>query len=580
MWRRIDLAMARKRLEHPGKVLQLLVTGGKRPGKTEGITRRVLANFLYTPESWVWALHETDVTSRTIQQKRVEKFLPMELKPESGKLKKDKVTKFTYTAGTGFTGAMFHLKWLCRDENGAEFEGGGEFDFRFYKQEESTFQGSELTAATSDELIPLNLAKTVVDRLATRAADTARPAFLSRIRHAVELLERGEELPVALLGAIYHSVHGISFTPAEGWTATVSHFLSGAEKQEMEVSPDLIHKPGVSDPSVPRFAQPPDPTKLVAYLFTSDNLVKPAYPALRETYKNATEREVRISLHGDVDKDWQSTFHAFGPRHVKTFGDVPNEGTVYEVIDPAGAKPWVICHFMVDVAGRHWQLQEWPCPCIPIEGRMPGAWAIVSESEKRNGDAGPGQKLRLDFTRADWVRLIWQLRARLFVKLTAVHGDHLKVRFERRSVEWKEKPLWSMKEAGFVIPEVTLMDSRYAQVRTETRGMSTTLLEAMMDEENGVPMDPAPGDPIHEGNQFIQQALAADILGLPGLMVLDECENTLFMFATYCLPEFKEDTKANDEACKDFRDPWAYYLLSEPEFVRPGVSRVRGGGAF
>jgi hypothetical protein len=572
MWRRIDLAMARKRLEHPGKVLELLVTGGKRPGKTEGCTRRALANFLYTKKSWAWALHETDTTSRTIQQSRVERFLPVELNPESGKMKKDKHTKFTFTAGTGFTGAMFHLTWRCRDENGREFEGGGEFDFRFYKQEESTFQGAEVTVVTSDELIPLNLAKIVVDRLATRAADTARPEFLMRIRRAVALLERGEDLPISLLGAIYHSVHLISFTPAEGWTSTVARFLNDAVKYGWEVSPDLIDKPGVKDPRVPRFAQPVDPLKLVAYLFTSDNLVKPAYPALKETYRNASEKDVRISLHGDVDKDWQTRFHGFGAQHVKTWAGVPAEGTVYEVIDPAGAKPWVISHFFCDVAGRHWQLQEWPCPSIPIDGSSSGPWAVVSESEKRNGDKGPAQMLRLNYTRAHWTRLIWLQRMRLAQKLRAIHGTNLKVRMEKKVLVWEGRPEWKL-EGEFVMPEEALMDSRYAQVRVEVKGFSTTLLEAMMDEENGVPMLPAPGDAIDEGDLFLQHALADDVLDMPGLLVLEECANTRFMFSTYCVLEHTERTKANDEACKDFRDPWAYYLLSDPRHVVRGAGR-------
>lgn len=577
MWRRIDLAIARKRLEHPGRVLELLVTGGLRPGKTEGLTRRTVANFLYTPEAWTWALHQTDDTSRTIQQKRVEKFLPVELKPESGKLKKDKVTKFTYTAGTGFTGAMFHLKWRCQDEEGRQFTGGGEFDFRFYKQDEATFQGSELTGATSDELIPLPIAKTVVERMATRAADTARPEFLARIRRAVEMLERGESLPAALLGAVYHSVHGISFTPKEGWSATVSHFLNGATKHGWEVSPDLVDKPGVKDPRVPRFAQPPDPLKLVAYLFTSDNRIKPAYPALRETYRNASESAVRLALHGDVDKDWKCQFHAYNPeRHLKDWKDVPAEGTVYEVIDPAGVKPWVIKHYLCDVAGRHWLLQEWPCDVMPIEGRKAGAWAVVSESEKRNGDKGPAQLLRLEWTRAHYVRLIWQMRARLAQKLREMHGDNLKVRTDRKTLEWPERKDWKL-EGEFVLPYDSMMDSRYAQVRTEVKGITRTLLEAMMDEDNGFLMSPAPGDSLHEGDQFIQQALSDDVLGLPGFMMLRECTNTQFTYATYCLPEHRENTKADDEACKDFRDPDAYYLLSDPKHKAP---RKEGVGAW
>lgn len=564
MWRRIDLAMARKRLAHPGKVIELLATGGIRSGKTEGCTRRGMANFLYTPDSWVWGLHETEVTSRTIQQARVERFLPKALNPSSGKMKKDKNTKFTYTAGTGFTGQMFIVDWECQDETGRKFKGGGEWDFRFYGQAENTFHGSELTCALSDELLPMWLAKTVRERLSTRAADTARPEFLARIEQAVKMLERGEELPVPLLGAIYHSVHLISFTPKEGWSPTVNHFLTNAEKREWEESPDLALLEGVTSTRVPRFAQPVEPTKLVAYLFTSDNRVKPAYEAVREGLR--TEAEVRVTLHGDVDKDWQSRFSGFDvARHRCGWRHAPSDGTVTEVIDPASAKPWVINHFIVDGAGRHQQLQEWPCPKIEVEGRLPGMWAVVSEGENRNGDAGPAQKLRLHFTRSHWTWLIWSQRMRLAQKLRAVHGDRLRVRVEKKKLTWKSG--LPELEGEFVIPEMTLMDSRFAQVRVESGGASYTLLEAMMAEENGVPMLPAPGDPIHEGDEFIAQELAAVRIEEPGLRVNEECENTLFTLGTYTVPEHRDTTRKQDEACKDFRDPLAYYLLSGPEHV-------------
>lgn len=583
MWRRIDLAMARKRLELPGQVLELLVTGGQRPGKTEGSTRRLVANYLYTKDAWCWGLHETDITSRTIQQVRVERFLPPEMRPEDGKMKASKSVKFKFTAGTGFTGGMFHIKWRVRDEKGVEFDGGGEFNFRFYKQDESTFQGSELTCVASDELIPLSLAKIVAQRLSTRASETARPEFLARIRHAVEILERGETLDgwsyamgrenrLPLLAAIYHGVHIISFTPAEGWSPTISYFLQGARKYDFEVSPDLAARPEVRDPRVPRFAQPLDPSKLVAYLFTSDNRAKPAYVGLSAKLKTAPENQVRIFLHGDVDKDWQSTYHMWDEaRHVKPWSAVPSEGTVYEIIDPAGSKPWVIMHIMCDAAGRHWVLQEWPCKTIPIDGQVPGAWAVVSEGDKRNGDAGPGQRMRLTYTRADYLKLIWDLRARLAKNLRALHGRNLRVDMEKHRLTWGESSVG--KEREYVIPAETYMDSRFAGARTEIKGISRTMLEAMLEEENAVPMRAAPGDSLLEGDQFVQQALSAELLGLPGLMVVEECRNTRFTLATYSLPEYRERTAAKDEACKDFRDPIAYYLLSNPEHTG-SVQRV------
>jgi hypothetical protein len=575
IWRQIDLEVCKKRLEMPGMVLEVLVTGGIRAGKTEGATRRINAAFFYTPQSWCVGLHETDITSRSIQQMRVHRFLPPELDSGSGKHKKDKRTKFSYSEATGFTGSEFNLYWDSFDEEGQPRECGGRFEFRFYKQDLSTLQGMELTCATSDELVPVQTVKTIRERLATRAADTAKPEFLARMRQAKELLERGESLPAALLGALYHSVHLITFTPKEGWSPTVSSFLQGAKKYGWVTSELLAGKPGVVDARVPRFAQPLERTRLVAYLFTSDNVMKPGYAAVKEMLVGKSENEIRLVAHGDVDKSWMSTFSDYEETyHVRRWKDWPTDATVYEICDPAGAKPWVLVWLMVDAAGRRWYTQEWPCPNWEIEGYgFPGAWAEPSETGKHNGDAGPAQRLRLKrWNRARYTRLIWEGRKRILQKLEE-HGVKWSGPFVNRELTWKERESWKL-EGPFVSVEESWMDSRFAATKTENEDKEVvTLLEAMWEEENCIDFLPAPGDRLVEGDQLIQEALADEVMGLPKMIVNEECENLRFMLGTYSLPEFREKTTATDEACKDFRDPVAYAELKGPEYV----ARVKGG---
>jgi hypothetical protein len=579
IWRQIDLEMCKKRLAMPGLVLEVLVTGGIRAGKTEGATRRVNASFFYTPNSWVVGMHETDITSRSIQQMRVHRFLPPELDTSTGKHKRDKRTKFSYSEATGFTGAEFNIYWDCFNEDKVKAQCGGRFEFRFYKQDLSTLQGMELTCATSDELVPVQTVKTIRERLATRAADTAKPEFLARIRRAKEMLERGETLPVALLGAVYHSVHIITFTPKEGWSPTVSSFLQGAKKYGWVKSELLAGKPGVADPRVPRFAQPVERTRLVAYLHTSDNVMKPGYAAVREMLVGKSENEIRLVAHGDVDKSWMSTFSDYDEAwHVRKWKDWPTDATVYEICDPAGAKPWVIVWLMVDAAGRRWYTQEWPSPQWEIEGHgFPGPWAEPSETGKHNGDPGPAQRLRLKrWNRARYTRLIWEGRQRILKKLEE-HGVKWQGRFVEKTLLWKERESWKL-EGRFVHVEESWMDSRFAATKTENEDKEVvTLLEAMWDEENCIDFRPAPGDRLVEGDQLIQEALADDVVGLPKLIVNEECENLRFMFQTYSLPEHRETTKTTDEACKDFRDPVAYAELKGPEHVED-VDLVSGGG--
>lgn len=569
IWRRIDIEVCKKRLELPGMVLELLVTGGMRPGKTEGATRRVMAHHFYTPNAWTWCLHQTEDTSNRIQQRRAWRFFPPELKAEDGKMKRDIKTSCTYRDPNGFTGSIFLIYWQAKDENGVETQCGGECNFLFYKQDISTLQGSEITIATSDELVPLPVVKSVAERLTTRAADTAAPEFLARIRHALELLEAGRTLPLPLLAAVYHSTHIITFTPKEGWTPTVNFFLQGARKYQKEPAELLAGKPGVVDPRVPRFAQPKDDQKLVAYLFTKDNVIKPAYPALKKLYENKSEKEIRLALYGDVDKDWQVQFPGFSEeRHVRGWKDFPRDGTIYEICDPAGRKPWVFMWILCDVAGRHWILQEWPCECIPIEGALPGPWAIPSENDNVNGDAGPAQQLKLKWSRARYTHLVWQMRMRIAAKFRET-GEVFRGTLVPQRLVWGQFPDWTI-EGECVIPMLSIMDSRYGKAPTEsasTPGETVTVLEAMAEEENAIDFIPASGDAINEGDILINGALDEDVLGMPGMLINEECTNTIFTFSTYSIPPFRENPKASDEANKDFRDPPAYYLKSGPTYV-------------
>ena len=63
MWKKIDLAMAKKRLAHPGVQLELLVMGGIRGSKTDFTHSRAVNHFFYTENAWVWGLHETQPSS-------------------------------------------------------------------------------------------------------------------------------------------------------------------------------------------------------------------------------------------------------------------------------------------------------------------------------------------------------------------------------------------------------------------------------------------------------------------------------------------------------------------------------------
>ena len=111
-------------------------------------------------------------------------------------------------------------------------------------------------------------------------------------------------------------------------------------------------------------------------------------------------------------------------------------------------------------------------------------------------------------------------------------------------------------------------------------GEQITVLERLFDDENPILCEPAHGVRLDEGNLLIADKLAETILGSPALRINRECTNTQFMLANYTLPEFSENTRKKDEACKEWRDLLAYLLLARPEYLDPEWQQHAGGGSY
>ena len=566
--------LCQRRLKFPGAVLELYVSGGIRSGKSFVCAMLIVAHLIYTRNANVFCLSRTDNTSQKLQQKPIEGFMLEEfMGGEKGAIKQTRNQKLKFSAGK-FTDNKLARFIMVADENGKPFKGGGEMEFRFFSQEVESYRGYALTCVWSDEAVPINHVEAIYDRIVSRAVDTVRPEHRQRMAGLEPMLAAlaagtpGAPRPhPAQLGALMHGVHLISYTPEEGYTPTVRRYMAGARKPEefMVVAPELDGKPGVTDPRVPRVAFPADETRLVGYLHTAQNKMVDSYTELSRKAMDWDERTVRIKLYGDAEAAEEKLFTAFTDRHLTDWAEIPRHGTLYEITDPAGAKPWVIVWILCDVAGRHWILQEWPQPGWLVNGFDLGAWAVASKGDKLNGDPGPAQKTRLPWSRAHYIRQIWEGRKRIMEQFASA-GAPFAGRVWVPDLTWKDRPEWDL-EGPFAFPVRSIMDSRFAAAPTESRGQSTTVLEAMYDEENAIPFDPAAGLSLEEGNVMIQNALSADILGLPSLRVNSECKNTLFMFRTFTLPPHRDNTSAKDEACKDFRDPIAYYLLSDPRYI-------------
>lgn len=583
-FRPILIGLCKKRLANPGKVIEFLQTGGNRPGKTKTLLHFVVCNYIHNvrppgfekrtegaTDEWkaqVMVLHETEPMSRKWHHPVVFEHLPRALKAQARK-KASTETNFHYNA-KGFVGEAFEIAVDVVDDEGRETTGGGLFEFRNYRQDEDSFQGGEYNTILSDELIPPQMVTTLNARLASRVELTREPWFLARIRKLLALLENNTPFDLihrSLLGCVLQGVHVISFTPIKGYTATVKLFLAGARRYGKVDAAVLKTLPGARNTQVPRYAQPPDPLRWVAFLPTSANIFKPAYHAIMGGARSGGEKLLRMKLYGDVDQDQRSEFANAWNRdvHLCDWKDIPRKGSIYLVVDGAGAKPWFVGLWVVDPLGRYFQAMEWPCESIPINGALPGPWATVSMTDRLNGDEGSAQDLRLGWGLERQAFNLWEMLQTFLVRMAAsgTPWEGARVMKDLR-LEERGKTLTLAGECAK--PWEVWGDPRWAHWSDASTGHKLDVEFSRLKCGFGGLKLPA-GVSKSQGNQNILAALGENVMGQPKVRVNRECTNSIFMFDNYTLAANSETTRASDEACGDPNAVWRYFLLSAPRYV-------------
>jgi hypothetical protein len=573
-WRRIDLALARKRLQHPAPVIELIVLGGQDSGKTDGCVHAVCSHLWHTHKhgkhgAHVWFGHTDRGSSQKVHQPRVYEFLPASVLAklgESGRAKRNQNQSIGYSAGSGFTGDAFTMQHNAIDGlSGVRKSCGGTAVFKWYTSADTNRQGSKITSATSDENVTEGFASTVKERLMNEfTKHTTTEAFLDRIRECIAILETGDQLPPHLLGLLYTKVHVLGFTPIEGYKALVAGVLDGAEvieEEEAELLP--IFGEGhvvIGHEKVPVIKQPRNPYQIVAYLPTHSNPFADV-AAKKADMEGKPYDYIRVRYYGDVQKSWDSTFSAFKrSTHVIPWAEVPRNLTIYESLDPAGAKPFFASWYGVSLSGAKYVLQEWPCPSVAINGRLPGLWAVQSKLGNMNGDLGPAAKLRLNWSNEEYLAMLYQGRMRLF-DMFAKTGEPFAGKFETRTLSWPEGAKIQPITGTFVVPENSIIDCRWAQSELTIKQGEQTLDIQLCDFENGIVFSKSSGVRIEVGDNLISSSLSATIFGKPELQVVEDCENHIFSLETWA------GKITGDEAAKEPRDTCAYFLLSSPIYI-------------
>ena len=313
---------------------ELLINGGNRAGKTEYAAKRVINLLVARPESRVWCLHTTNMSSIQMQQNVVWKYMP----PEYKAARKTKITNVAYTQKNGFSENTFVLpnKSQCF--------------FMNYAQDKKVIEGGECDLIWCDELVPLDWIETLRYRLVTR-----------------------------------NGVLLLTFTPVTGYSPVVKEYVAGSTfltARKAELLADTINVPGLPKGTMPYTAKCHGKRGAVIW-FHSDLNPYSDWKSMKATLDGRGSYELKIRAYGWAESLQGSQFPKFGQHNVITHDKIPTAGTNYMVVDPAGSRNWFMLWMRVDEQGRHYVYREWPDINV-------GEWALPSE--KSDGKIGIGQR--------------------------------------------------------------------------------------------------------------------------------------------------------------------------------------------
>ncbi|MCE5211245.1 MAG: terminase family protein [Deltaproteobacteria bacterium] len=319
---------------------ELVVLGGNRSSKSEFIAWIACMLAVKRPNQRIAMFHSSENSSITLQQPRVYKYLP----PEMRNIKKTRTECVSFSMKCGFTDKSFILP------------NGSQVFFFNYGQNTDMLQGSEFDLVIFDELVPMR--------------------FINEFRYRV-MNRKGKII--------------VSFTPITGYTNTVAEYLAGAVVVKTEVAPllrqDKIHVKDCPAGHMPRLLQCRKKNHSVRLFWTRDNPFNP-YSEMVKKSIGQPERDIMIRAYGWTDKMDGSVFPRYGKAHKisrEKFRSIERgPGQRYCCADPGGRKNWFIKWYFVTPESNVICYREWP------DQKNYGDWAVYGE--KSVFVPGPAQR--------------------------------------------------------------------------------------------------------------------------------------------------------------------------------------------
>ena len=464
---------------------ELLIMGGNRAGKTEYAAKRVMQLLCSRPESRIWCLHTTSQTSIQMQQAVIWKYMP----PEFKNAKKTKVTNIQYSQKNGFTDATFVLP------------NRSQCFFMNYGQEKKVIEGGEPDLIWCDELVPSDWVETLRYRLATRSGKMI-----------------------------------ITFTPITGFTPVVKDYVAGCRiKKTLPATllPDTQNVPSIPKGHMPYTAKCSKGAAGVIWFHSELNKYSP-FEQIKLALRGRGPYEVKIRAYGWAESLSGSQFPRFGEPNIIPADQIPEHGTNYMSVDPAGARNWFMLWMRVDEYGNKFVYREWPDISM-------GEWAMAGE--KHDGKQGPAQRqgsgMGLD-----------EIKMHI---LDLENGEEIADRF---------------------------IDPRAGGTNVIQKEGGSTLIQLLDDGEVPMYFAPAAGLKLEQGISIINDWFSYDpnqpISGVnqPKLFISEDCHNLI-----WCLREWT-GLDADKGASKDPIDTLRYLAVMNPEYGGTDSYRAVGGGSY
>ena len=464
---------------------ELLIMGGNRAGKTEYAAKRVMQLLCTRPNSRIWCLHTTSQTSIQMQQAVIWKYMP----PEFKNAKKTKVTNIQYSQKNGFTDATFVLP------------NRSQCFFMNYGQEKKVIEGGEPDLIWCDELVPQDWIETLRYRLVTRSGKMI-----------------------------------LTFTPITGFTPVVKDYVAGCRIKKTrfaDLLPETQNVPGIPKGHMPYIAECSKGSANVIWFHSILNRYSP-FEQIKLALRGRGPYEVKIRAYGWAESLAGSQFPRFGEANIIPADQIPEEGTNYMAVDPAGARNWFMVWLRTDEHGNKFVYREWPDISM-------GEWALPSE--KPDGRPGPAQKQGAGMG-------LTEIKEHI---LTLENGEEITERY---------------------------IDPRAAGSPVINKEGGTTLLQLLDEEPCAMYFTPAAGLRLEEGISIINDWFAYDqnqeisAINQPKLFISEECHNLM-----WCLREW---TGLDNEkgASKDPIDALRYIAVMQPDYGGSDSYKAIGGGSY